>query len=109
MPLFARRRPAAGAPAESVAPAVSGVPAEPSPRSWDRPIVVDEPVAAFEPRPPDGPHPPDTVCDAWSTEHFTVRAAAVRGYEHRYRGLPRQDDLAVRVHRPTQAVVFAVA
>jgi serine/threonine protein phosphatase PrpC len=98
MPIFAKRRADA---------AGSAVP--PGQPSWDGPIVVDEPIVEFEPRPPTGSMRPDTICDAWSTEHFTVRAAAVRGYDHRYRGLPRQDELAVRVHRPTQAVVFAVA
>jgi serine/threonine protein phosphatase PrpC len=100
MPIFARRRPKAVGVA---------VPDEHANRSWDGPIVVDEPVVAFEPRPPTGSMRPDTICDAWSTEHFTVRAAAVRGYGHRFSGVPRQDELAVRVHRPTQAVVFAVA
>jgi len=103
MSIFARRR------ADAAEGTGSAVPDEQWNRSWDRPIVVDEPIMEFEPRPPTGSNRPDTICNAWSTEHFTVRAAAVRGYDHRYRGLPRQDELAVRVHRPTQAVVFAVA
>ncbi|MCZ4120788.1 protein phosphatase 2C domain-containing protein [Streptomyces sp. H39-S7] len=40
---------------------------------------------------------------------MTVRLASVRGYAHRYAGRPREDDVAVSVHEPTQSVVFAVA
>ncbi|MEU5962022.1 protein phosphatase 2C domain-containing protein [Micromonospora parva] len=51
----------------------------------------------------------DYIVDGWSTRHFTVRAASVRGYSHRYGGEPRQDDVAVAWHRPSGAVLFAVA
>jgi len=33
----------------------------------------------------------------------------VRGYEHRYRGIPRQDDVVISLHQATGTVVFAVA
>jgi hypothetical protein len=80
------------------------------------PKVIGRPVAAFAPRPA---HPgryrfpetyrPDTICDAWSTRHFTVRLASVRGYDHRFDGKPRQDAAAVMEHPATGTVVFAVA
>jgi serine/threonine protein phosphatase PrpC len=47
--------------------------------------------------------------DGWETDHFIVRAASVRGYAHRFRGTPRQDDVVVMVHSATGSVVFAVA
>ncbi|MFF7360220.1 protein phosphatase 2C domain-containing protein [Streptomyces sp. NPDC008125] len=73
-------------------------------------IPVGEPGYAFEPKPPVAPsYRPDTVHDGWSTDEVTVRLASVRGYAHRYEGRPREDDVAVAVHGPTQNVVFAVA
>jgi serine/threonine protein phosphatase PrpC len=78
-------------------------------RDWS-PVVVDIPTFAFEPRPPaPGTYRPDIVCDGWSTDQFTVRAAAVRGYGHRYSGQPCQDAVAVAAHLGTGSVVFAVA
>jgi hypothetical protein len=75
-----------------------------------RPIVIENPIHAFEPRPvAGGSYRPDTVCDGWSTEDFTIRLASIRGYSHRYRGIPRQDDAAITVHEPTGSIVFAVA
>ena len=80
------------------------------------PVVVDQPIVEFEPRPArptyrplTSSYRPDSIVDGWSSEHFTVRAASVRGYAHRYDGTPRQDDLAVAAHPATRAVVFAVA
>src|SRR5438270_13954579 len=80
------------------------------------PVVVDQPIVEFEPRPArptyrplTSSYRPDSIVDGWSSEHFTVRAASVRGYAHRYAGTPRQDDLAVAAHPATRAVVFAVA
>ncbi|MFJ8432579.1 protein phosphatase 2C domain-containing protein [Kitasatospora sp. NPDC094019] len=76
---------------------------------WE-PIVVDRPVVSFEPAPPSGPsYRPDTVFDGWSSEYLTVRLASVRGYAHRFHGRPREDDVAVALHRPSGALVFAVA
>ncbi|WP_405585541.1 protein phosphatase 2C domain-containing protein [Streptomyces sp. NBC_01190] len=73
-------------------------------------ITVGEPGYDFEPKPPATPsYRPDTVHDGWSTDMVTVRLASVRGYSHRYEGRPREDDVAVAVHQPTQSVVFAVA
>jgi hypothetical protein len=75
-----------------------------------QPLVVDIPTAPFEPRPADcSQYVPDSVCDGWSTSDMTVRLASVRGYAHRYSGTPRQDAVAIAVHRPTGAVAFAVA
>jgi hypothetical protein len=79
------------------------------PQRW-APVAVGRAAADFEPRPAAGvAYRPDTVADGWSSDEFTVRLASVRGYEHRHRGIPRQDD-AVAVHHPaTGAVAFAVA
>ncbi|MEU1681377.1 protein phosphatase 2C domain-containing protein [Micromonospora zamorensis] len=64
----------------------------------------------FAPRPSTAAaYRPDYLVDGWSTRDFTVRAASVRGYSHRYGGEPRQDDVAVCWHQPSGAVLFAVA
>jgi hypothetical protein len=79
------------------------------PLGWGA-VTVGTPSADFEPRPAAGAaYRPDTVVDGWSSEDFTVRLASVRGYEHRHRGLPRQDDVAAAHHPATGAVAFAVA
>jgi hypothetical protein len=49
------------------------------------------------------------VADGFDSDWFAVRAASVRGYLHRFRGTPRQDDLALAVHPGSGALVFAVA
>lgn len=68
------------------------------------------PILKFVPKPSTAAaYRPDYVIDGWSTPHFTVRAASARGYSHRYSGEPRQDDFAVAWHRPSGAVLFAVA
>ena len=74
------------------------------------PVVVDEPIFDFEPKPPASrPYRPDTVFDGWLTEDFTVRMASVRGYSHRYNGMPRQDAAEIAFHPETGAIIFAVA
>jgi hypothetical protein len=79
------------------------------PPGWGA-IEVGTPAADFEPRPAtSAAYRPDTVADGWSSDDFTVRLASVRGYEHRHRGLPRQDDAAAVHHPATGAVAFAVA
>ncbi|HEX4701434.1 MAG TPA: protein phosphatase 2C domain-containing protein [Pseudonocardiaceae bacterium] len=70
--------------------------------------MVGEPITAFEPR-ASPHHRPDTVLDGWATPRFTVRAASVRGYLHRFHGNPREDDFAVAAHANSGAVVAAVA
>ena len=78
-------------------------------RRWAT-IIVDEPIMDFEPKPPSSRfYLPDTIFDGWSTEHFTIRLASVRGYSHRYRGVPRQDDAEVVFHPESGTVLFAVA
>ena len=73
-------------------------------------IIIDEPILDFEPKPPISGSPrPDTIFDGWSTDHLTVRMASVRGYSHRYRGIPRQDDAEVAFHPAANTVLFAVA
>lgn len=77
--------------------------------TWES-LALGEPTHDFEPTPPDAvSYRPDSIADGWSTEHFTVRVASVRGYAHRFRGVPRQDDAAVTVHRPSGGIVLAVA
>jgi hypothetical protein len=116
---------AAGQPASQPAdPAAAGQPSdwpipvsftEPPPATPDNarrwaPIIVDEPIMDFEPRPPSSRYYlSDTILDGWSTEHFTIRLASVRGYSHRYRGIPRQDDAEVAFHPDSGTVLFAVA
>jgi hypothetical protein len=76
---------------------------------WGTPVIGTA-VTDFEPRPPVSvSYRPDIVVDGWQTDDFVVRAASVRGYVHRYRGTPRQDDMAIACHERTGAVVFAVA
>jgi hypothetical protein len=72
---------------------------------------VDEPILEFEPKPapPSGTYRPDTIFDGWSTHRFTIRMASVRGYSHRYSGIPRQDDAAVACDPTSGAVIFTVA
>ncbi|NMO50891.1 protein phosphatase 2C domain-containing protein [Actinoplanes sp. TBRC 11911] len=73
-------------------------------------IAVGTPGADFEPRPASSAwYRPDTVADGWATDDLIVRLAAVRGYAHRYEGLPRQDDAAAVHHPVTGSVVFAIA
>ncbi|ALO09379.1 stage II sporulation E family protein [Streptomyces venezuelae] len=76
---------------------------------WAR-VPLGRPAARFEPKPPPAdPYRPDTLFDGWSTPGLTVRLASVRGDAHRFGGQPRQDDIVVAVHEPTDVVVFAVA
>ncbi|WP_157779052.1 protein phosphatase 2C domain-containing protein [Micromonospora sp. WMMA2032] len=71
---------------------------------------IGTPIADFEPRPAAGPsYRPDSLADGWSTDRFCVRLASVRGYAHRLRGTPRQDDAAVVHHAPTGSIVLAIA
>lgn len=88
----------------------TGPPATPdNARRW-APIIVDEPIIDFEPKPPSSRYYlPDTIFDGWSTDHFTVRMASVRGYSHRYHGIPRQDDAEMVFHPESGTVLFAVA
>ena len=73
-------------------------------------VVVDEPIFDFEPKPPASrSYRPDTVFDGWSAGDFTVRMASVRGYSHRYSGVPRQDAAEIAFDPSTGAVIFAVA
>jgi hypothetical protein len=74
------------------------------------PLVIGTPVVEFEPRPQrTRGYRPDLAADGWSTEHFAVRAASVRGYQHRHDGTPRQDDFALAWHAGAGAVIVAVA
>jgi Protein phosphatase 2C len=57
----------------------------------------------------DEPYRPDTIADGGHAFGLIVRAASVRGLTKRYLGGPRQDDLCLRVHQPTETVIAAVA
>jgi len=77
--------------------------------AWDR-VTVDIPGFAFEPKPPRSRTlRSDSECDGWSTGAITLRSASLRGYQHRYYGLPRQDAVCATVHAGMGAVIFAVA
>ncbi|WP_164384386.1 protein phosphatase 2C domain-containing protein [Streptomyces sp. OM5714] len=81
----------------------------PGARRWER-VVLGTPAAHVEPKPPPAdPYRPDTIFDGWSSPGLTVRLASVRGDQHRFGGPPRQDDVVVAWHEPTDRVVFAVA
>lgn len=91
--------------------AYAGQPAGRAIQAGWSPIVVDEPIFDFEPKAPSTMYGyrPDTVFDGWSTKDFTVRLASVRGYSHRYNGLPRQDDVTTGYDPRSGLVLFAVA
>lgn len=73
------------------------------------PLVIGRPTEPFPARGPSaGPYRPDLVADGWSSDHFDVRCASVRGASHRYLGEPRQDECAVVPH-PGGAVIAVVA
>jgi Protein phosphatase 2C len=89
---------------------VAGAPSPAAAGDRWAPVVVGDPIFEFEPKPPASRfYRPDTAFDAWSTDDFTVRMATVRGYSHRYSGMPRQDAAEIAFHPRTRAVVFAVA
>ena len=76
---------------------------------WE-PLVIDrgifplgEPLATLA-----RPYRPDTVIDGFSTESLVIRAASLRGYVHRFKGVPRQDELGLGVHE-NGTIVVAVA
>lgn len=78
------------------------------------PIIVGNPTLGFEPKAVSEeyrrvPYRPDTVLDGWSTDRFSIRGGSVRGYLHRYRGVPRQDDFAVTVRARGKQIIAAVA
>jgi hypothetical protein len=74
---------------------------------WET-VVVDRAGPVFEPRAGlVAPYRPDTIVDGFSWGRATVRAASLRGYDHRYRGTPRQDDFVIGMAGDT--LVLAVA
>ena len=75
---------------------------------WE-PLVIGRPAAPVPARAPAvPPYRPDVVADGWSSPHFEVRCASVRGAAHRFRGEPRQDEFAVVPHT-SGALVAVVA
>ena len=74
------------------------------------PMTIGEPAPAIEPRLAGAePYRPDTIADGGTAFGLIVRSASVRGLAKRYSGGPRQDDLCLRLHEPTQTVIAAVA
>ena len=77
-------------------------------------VVVGNPSPAFEarlvkPEFDSSLYRPDTSIDGWSNGRVVVRAASVRGYQHRYDGSPRQDDFALLGSDDGRMVFLAVA
>lgn len=56
-----------------------------------------------------GAYRPDSTVDGWAAGRFVVRGASVRGDGHRYRGVPRQDDMSLAWHQETGHLIVAVA
>lgn len=75
----------------------------------DQPASNNEALALDTAKYRQRPYRPDTTIDGWTTEHFVVRAASMRGQGHRSSGAPRQDDFAIGRHAPTGSLVLAVA
>ena len=85
-------------------------------RGWasSEDVVVGTPSPAFEarlvkPEFDSSLYRPDTAIDGWSNGRVVVRAASVRGYQHRYDGSPRQDDFALLASDDGRMVFLAVA
>jgi hypothetical protein len=77
-------------------------------------ITVGAPTVTFESVVVDParfrqPYRPDMLVDGWSTDRLCVRAASVRGDDHRYRGKPRQDEFVLGFHPTSGSLVIAVA
>jgi hypothetical protein len=77
--------------------------------SWESPVIGPPAAPAGMRAPATQPYRPDTVIDGWSSEHFHVRAAAVRGAAHRATGVPRQDECAVVLHSGSGTVIAVIA
>jgi serine/threonine protein phosphatase PrpC len=74
------------------------------------PLTIGEPAARIEPQLATAdPYRPDSIADGGEACGLTIRAASVRGLYKRYAGGPRQDDLCLRVHAPTNTLIVAVA
>lgn len=78
------------------------------------PIVLGKSGPVFEPKFIDEvfrsfPYRPDTILDGWSTEAFAIRAASIRGNQHRYEGSPRQDDFSIQLRHSDSLLAVAVA
>jgi serine/threonine protein phosphatase PrpC len=74
------------------------------------PLTIGEPAPPVEVRLAAAePYRPDTIADGGEAFGLTVRAASVRGLAKRYTGGPRQDDLCLAPHAPTESLVVAVA
>jgi hypothetical protein len=76
---------------------------------WDPPVIGLPGAPGAVRAPATQPYRPDTVIDGWSSEHFHVRCAAVRGPAHRALAVPRQDECTVVLHPATGAVIAVVA
>ena len=77
-------------------------------------IIVGNPIPVFEaklvkPEFDNRVYRPDMVVDGWSNGRVVVRAASVRGYQHRYDGFPRQDDFTLGCSSDGSCLFIAVA
>jgi serine/threonine protein phosphatase PrpC len=78
-------------------------------------LIVGVGAHELEPRPVDTrrsaqpAYRSDAVLDGFGNAHWTVRAASVRGDDHREGGIPRQDDFALGQHPRSGTLVLAVA
>ena len=74
------------------------------------PLTIGESAPRVEPRLAAAePYRPDTIADGGEVFGLTIRSASVRGLQKRYVGGPRQDDLCLGVHPPTETLIVAVA
>ncbi|MFD3618729.1 protein phosphatase 2C domain-containing protein [Streptomyces sp. NPDC058676] len=75
-----------------------------------RPLVVERAIYEFEPKfSKSESYVPDTIADGWETDNFLLRAACVRGYAHRFSGLPRQDQIGLTAYHDGGEIMIAVA
>ncbi|WP_189957772.1 protein phosphatase 2C domain-containing protein [Streptomyces alanosinicus] len=71
---------------------------------------MERPIYEFEPKfGKNGIYVADTVVDGWSSRSFILRAACVRGYAHRFNGMPRQDQFSLTEFEENGSIVVAVA
>ena len=80
------------------------------PRLVRGPVTIGQPAPSVQPRLAAAePYRPDTIADGGELFGLTVRAASVRGLAKRYAGGPRQDDLCLGRHAPSETLLIAVA
>jgi serine/threonine protein phosphatase PrpC len=74
------------------------------------PVTIGEPAPEIDVRlVAADQYRPDTIADGGAAFGLTVRAASIRGLAKRYLAGPRQDDMCLRLHEPTESLIIAVA